>query len=185
MISRSFAASTASTPAAIGPKITAEAHKKKSANLKQKRPPQSAAFWFAGFPQPSPPFTHPASASACPQMRLLAAGVEGPPQPDDSAPSVVGPSSRDPGYYHLLQLNSSARIRPTRAGHNFTTGQNYYWKFLIFGPSLFPETLDRHPDETGDGAGLERNRPPMLMKSVHRNRIQHCDVNRRGRKREK
>jgi hypothetical protein len=80
-------------------------------------------------------------------MRFLAVGVEGPPQPDDSALSVVGPSSPDPDYYHRLQFYLSARIRPIRAVHNFTTGQNFYWKFLIFGPSLFPETLDRHPDE--------------------------------------
>jgi hypothetical protein len=33
--------------------------------------------------------------------------------------------------------------------HNCTTGQNFYWKFLIFCPSLFPETLDPHPNELG------------------------------------
>jgi len=55
--------------------------------------------------------------------------------------TVVGPSSPDPDYYHRLQfIYLLAFDLPTRC-------QNYSCKFLIFGPSLLPETLDRRPDE--------------------------------------
>jgi len=49
--------------------------------------------------------------------------------------------------------------------HNFTTGQSFYWKFLIFGPSLPPEALDPHPDE-------------MAMNRTANKQILRCQRNR-------
>jgi hypothetical protein len=66
----------------------------------------------------SRPSLIPLQLPLAPKMRFLAVGVEGPPQPDDSALSVVGPSSPDPDYHHRLQFYLSARIRPIRAVHN-------------------------------------------------------------------